>query len=142
MSRKGSYLPLFATQPASVKSSVAPGTPVCCTRHTTNRVIEEKPVMSPRKVRHGVHPPPATGSHSTTTYGIRLSATNIQLLAKIHDLPLGDLESLGADPPAAGAAESYLRRALEALLDLGRHVFGPGAWPRRERVQGDGERTR
>jgi len=31
-----------------------------------------------------------------------------------------------ADPRNAAAAESYLRRALEALLDLGRHILAKG----------------
>ena len=31
-----------------------------------------------------------------------------------------------ADPRNVAAAESYLRRALEALLDLGRHVLAKG----------------
>jgi uncharacterized protein YutE (UPF0331/DUF86 family) len=52
------------------------------------------------------------------------------MLAGIHALPLDSLERFSADPRNAAAAESYLRRALEALLDLGRHVlakvFGKG----------------
>ncbi len=38
-------------------------------------------------------------------------------------VPLASLEAFLADPRDAAAAESYLRRAVEALLDLARHVL-------------------
>jgi uncharacterized protein YutE (UPF0331/DUF86 family) len=41
----------------------------------------------------------------------------------IRSLPLGSLEEFMADKRNCGAAESSLRRALEALLDLGRHLL-------------------
>jgi uncharacterized protein YutE (UPF0331/DUF86 family) len=45
------------------------------------------------------------------------------MLAGIRALPLDSIEAFDADPRTPAAAESYLRRALEALLDLGRHVL-------------------
>jgi len=45
------------------------------------------------------------------------------MLAGIRALPLNSIESFDADPRNLAAAESYVRRALEALLDLGRHVL-------------------
>lgn len=45
------------------------------------------------------------------------------MLAGLRNLPLESLEEFRRDPRNAAAAESYLRRALEALLDLGRHVL-------------------
>jgi uncharacterized protein YutE (UPF0331/DUF86 family) len=47
-------------------------------------------------------------------------------LAGIRALPLDSIEAFEADPRNAPAAESYVRRALEALLDLGRHVLAKG----------------
>jgi len=49
-----------------------------------------------------------------------------QMLAGIESLPLNSLESFLADPRMVAAGESYLRRALEALLDLGRHLLAKG----------------
>ncbi len=53
------------------------------------------------------------------------------MLAEIRALPLVDQQSFFADSRNSLAAESYLRRALEALFDLGRHIlakgFGEGA---------------
>ena len=46
------------------------------------------------------------------------------MLAGIERLPLTDRAAFHADPRNAASAESYLRRALEALLDLGRHILG------------------
>ena len=48
------------------------------------------------------------------------------MLAGIERLPLSDMEAFEADPRNAASAESYLRRALEALLDLGRHILAKG----------------
>lgn len=54
-----------------------------------------------------------------------------RLLDGIATLPLDDLREFRRDPRMVAAAESYLRRALEALLDIARHVlaraFGRGA---------------
>lgn len=44
------------------------------------------------------------------------------MLAGIGRLPLDSIEAFNADPRNAAAAESYVRRALEALLDLGRDI--------------------
>lgn len=46
-----------------------------------------------------------------------------EMIARIRALPLDAFETFAADPRNVAAAESYLRRALEALLDLGRHVL-------------------
>ena len=48
------------------------------------------------------------------------------MLDGIRGLPTESPEAFAADPRTAAAAESYLRRALEALLDLGRHVLAKG----------------
>jgi len=48
------------------------------------------------------------------------------MLERIRALPLGDEEAFFADVRNEGAAESYLRRTLEALLDLGRHIVAKG----------------
>ena len=53
-----------------------------------------------------------------------------QMIAGIRALPLDDRAAFLADRRNVWAAESCLRRALEALLDLGRHIlskrFGVG----------------
>ncbi len=49
-----------------------------------------------------------------------------QMIASIKKLPLGNREEFFADERNVAAAESYLRRALEALLDLGRHILAKG----------------
>jgi len=49
-----------------------------------------------------------------------------RMLARIRSLPLQDKQAFRADPRNVAAAESYLRRALEALLDLGRHILAKG----------------
>ena len=49
-----------------------------------------------------------------------------RMLARIRMLPLDDEATFLADVRNEGAAESYLRRALEALLDLGRHILARG----------------
>jgi uncharacterized protein YutE (UPF0331/DUF86 family) len=49
-----------------------------------------------------------------------------RMLAGIRGLPLESLEAFTTDAQASAAAESYLRRSLEALLDLGRHVLAKG----------------
>jgi len=49
-----------------------------------------------------------------------------RMLASLKALPVESAEAFSADPHSAAAAESYLRRALEALLDLGRHILAKG----------------
>jgi len=46
-----------------------------------------------------------------------------EMIVGIQALPLDDLASFAQDPRNVAAAESYLRRSLEALLDLGRHIL-------------------
>src|SRR5262245_27452667 len=48
------------------------------------------------------------------------------MLDGIRSLPLESLDAFTADPRMVAAGDSYLRRALEALLDLGRHVLAKG----------------
>ncbi len=48
------------------------------------------------------------------------------MLAGIRSLPRDSLADFTADPRTPAAAESYLRRGLEALLDLGRHILAKG----------------
>ncbi|HWQ14581.1 MAG TPA: DUF86 domain-containing protein [Roseiflexaceae bacterium] len=54
---------------------------------------------------------------------LRLAA---EYIAEIQALPLADRTIFLADRRNAAAAESYLRRALEALLDIGRHILAKG----------------
>jgi uncharacterized protein YutE (UPF0331/DUF86 family) len=49
-----------------------------------------------------------------------------RMLEGIRALPLESLATFRADPRTIPAAESFLRRGLEALLDLGRHVLAKG----------------
>ena len=53
-------------------------------------------------------------------------ATIGRMLDGIRSLPLDDLAVFTADPRMVAAGDSYLRRALEALLDLARHVLAKG----------------
>lgn len=48
------------------------------------------------------------------------------MLDGLARVPRADFPAFSADPVVEAAAESYLRRALEALLDLGRHVLAKG----------------
>jgi len=48
------------------------------------------------------------------------------MIARIRALPLDTADTFAADSRTPAAAESYLRRGLEALLDLGRHVLAKG----------------
>lgn len=48
------------------------------------------------------------------------------MIAGIRGLSLETKDAFLADPRNVAAAESYLRRALEALLDLGRHLLAKG----------------
>ena len=63
-----------------------------------------------------------------------LSSVRIEIVAEkisyirnmveaIRSLPLSSYDDFAADARNAAAAESYLRRALEALFDLGRHIL-------------------
>ncbi len=45
------------------------------------------------------------------------------MLEAIRSLPLSSYDDFSADARNAAAAESYLRRGLEALFDLGRHIL-------------------
>lgn len=49
-----------------------------------------------------------------------------ELLNDIRSLPLDEQASFLAERRNVGAAESYLRRSLEALLDIGRHILAKG----------------
>lgn len=49
-----------------------------------------------------------------------------QMIQEIQALPLEDKGAFFADRRNVWAAESCLRRALEALLDLGRHILAKG----------------
>ena len=53
-------------------------------------------------------------------------ATIRRMLDGIGSLPLDTLSAFTADPRMVAAGDSYLRRALEALLDLARHVLAKG----------------
>lgn len=48
------------------------------------------------------------------------------MLAGIATLPLASRSEFLADPRMVAAGESFLRRALEALFDLGRHILAKG----------------
>ncbi len=49
-----------------------------------------------------------------------------RMLDGIRSLPLADLATFTRDPRMVAAADSYLRRALEGLLDLARHILAKG----------------
>jgi uncharacterized protein YutE (UPF0331/DUF86 family) len=49
-----------------------------------------------------------------------------RMLANLRKLPMGSYAAFKSDPRNIAAAESYLRRALEALLDMGRHILAKG----------------
>ena len=46
-----------------------------------------------------------------------------RMVGDIRELPLDSIEAFLSDKRNIGTAESCLRRALEALLDLGRHLL-------------------
>ncbi|MGB9723258.1 MAG: type VII toxin-antitoxin system HepT family RNase toxin [Chloroflexia bacterium] len=64
------------------------------------------------------------------TISVRVVADRLswveQMVAEIRSLPLGDRAAFLADRRNIWAAESCLRRALEALFDLGRHILAKG----------------
>jgi uncharacterized protein YutE (UPF0331/DUF86 family) len=49
-----------------------------------------------------------------------------RMVSQMRDLPLDTLDTFLEDSRNVGAAESYLRRGIEALLDLGRHILAKG----------------
>lgn len=49
-----------------------------------------------------------------------------EMLAAIETLPLASEDEFSSDVRMIAAGESFLRRSLEALLDLGRHVLAKG----------------
>ncbi len=49
-----------------------------------------------------------------------------EMLSGVQSLPLASENEFTRDPHMVAAGESYLRRALEALLDLGRHILAKG----------------
>ena len=49
-----------------------------------------------------------------------------KMIFQLKGLPLESYEVFCSDPRNVAAAESYLRRCLEALLDLGRHLLAKG----------------
>jgi uncharacterized protein YutE (UPF0331/DUF86 family) len=49
-----------------------------------------------------------------------------EMIFRIKTLPLETYQGFHSDPRNSAAAESYLRRGLEALLDLGRHLLAKG----------------
>jgi len=49
-----------------------------------------------------------------------------RMLTQIKSLPLESYDTFSSDSRNVASAESYLRRALEALLDLGRHILAKG----------------
>jgi uncharacterized protein YutE (UPF0331/DUF86 family) len=46
-----------------------------------------------------------------------------QMMESLNELPLQNKEEFFRDKRNVAAAESYLRRALEALFDIGRHIL-------------------
>jgi len=46
-----------------------------------------------------------------------------EMIEAVHDLHLEEKEAFLADRHKVAAAESYLRRSLEALFDIGRHIL-------------------
>jgi uncharacterized protein YutE (UPF0331/DUF86 family) len=57
---------------------------------------------------------------------MRKSSLVDEMLRGLATLPLTSLAAFLGEARDAAAAESYLRRALEALLDLGRHILSKG----------------
>jgi uncharacterized protein YutE (UPF0331/DUF86 family) len=56
-----------------------------------------------------------------------------EAIASLKDLPLSDRQAFLGNRHSVAAAESYLRRSLEALFDVGRHILAKGfAYPATE----------
>jgi hypothetical protein len=49
-----------------------------------------------------------------------------RMLEGLRSLPSDNMDAFLSDPRTVAAAESYVRRGLEALLDLGRHLLAKG----------------
>jgi uncharacterized protein YutE (UPF0331/DUF86 family) len=49
-----------------------------------------------------------------------------EMVEALRNLPLSSQDDFSSDVRNAAAAESYLRRALEGLFDLGRHMLTKG----------------
>ena len=49
-----------------------------------------------------------------------------QMMSQAHALSQASLDIFMEDSRNAAAAESYLRRSIEALLDIGRHILAKG----------------
>ena len=49
-----------------------------------------------------------------------------RMVASLRHLPGSSFATFQSDPRNSAAADSYLRRALEAVLDLGRHILAKG----------------
>jgi uncharacterized protein YutE (UPF0331/DUF86 family) len=62
---------------------------------------------------------------SRRVIGDRLALV-IEILGDIRSLPLADPLQFMQERRNIAAAESYLRRSLEALLDIGRHILAKG----------------
>ena len=62
------------------------------------------------------------GRVSKRVVGDKLEWIN-KMVAEINSLPLGSYEEFAADSRNIWTAESCLRRTLEALFDLGRHIM-------------------
>lgn len=65
------------------------------------------------------------GSISRVVVADKISLVR-RMLDGIRSLPLDSVGTFTADPRMVAAGDSYLRRALEALLDLARHVLAKG----------------
>ena len=50
----------------------------------------------------------------------------LKMIEAIKDLPVENQKEFLQDARNVASAESYLRRALEAMLDLGRHILARG----------------
>ena len=57
-----------------------------------------------------------------------------EMLRGVRALPLESYEQFIGDPRNVAAADSYVRRALEAVMDLGRDILAKGSC--RQRVPG------
>jgi uncharacterized protein YutE (UPF0331/DUF86 family) len=57
---------------------------------------------------------------------VERSAWISEMITRLRLLPLETLEIFQDDRRNPAAAKSYLRRALEALFDLGRHILAKG----------------
>jgi uncharacterized protein YutE (UPF0331/DUF86 family) len=56
-----------------------------------------------------------------------------EAIAALKELPLSDQQAFLGNKHNIAAAESYLRRSLEALFDVGRHILAKGfAYPAAE----------